>query len=104
MLSRRVFLRNGGLALVSLGFAPSFLTRTVAAAGRARQKALIAIFQRGAIDGLNVVVPFGEKIYYQVRPTIAIPRPGAGDAAINLDGFFAFHPRLAALKPFYDAR
>jgi len=104
MTSRRVFLRNGGLALVSLGFAPSFLTRTLAAAGRARRKALIAIFQRGAVDGLNVVVPFGEKTYYQVRPTIAIPRPGSADGAINLDGFFAFHPRLAALKPFYDAR
>jgi uncharacterized protein (DUF1501 family) len=104
MFSRRIFLRNGSLALVSLGFAPSFLTRTVAAAGRARQKVLIAIFQRGAVDGLNVVVPFGEKIYYQVRPTIAIPRPGSADGGVNLDGFFAFHPRLAALKPFYDTR
>lgn len=104
MISRRVFLRNGGLALVSLGFAPSFLTRTVRAAGRARQKALIAIFQRGAVDGLNVVVPFGEKTYYQARPTIAIPRPASADGALDLDGFFAFHPRLAPLKPFYDGR
>lgn len=104
MISRRVLLRNGGLALVSLGFAPSFLARTVAAAGRARQKVLITIFQRGAVDGLNVVVPFGENTYYQVRPTIAIPRPGSADGAVDLDGFFAFHPRLAALKPFYDAR
>jgi len=104
MLSRRVFLRNGGLALVSLGFAPSFLTRTAAAAGRSRQKVLITIFQRGAVDGLNVVVPFGEKTYYQVRPTIAIPRPGSAEGALDLNGFFAFHPRLAPLKPFYDAR
>jgi uncharacterized protein (DUF1501 family) len=105
MLSRRVFLRNGGLALVSLGFAPSFLTRTVAAAGTMRRKLLIAIFQRGAMDGLNVVVPFGEKSYYQARPSIAIARPGSGsDAAVDLDGFFAFHPRLASLKPLYDAR
>ena len=103
MLSRRVFLRNGGLALISLGFAPSFVARTAAAAGRARQKVLITIFQRGAVDGLNVVVPFGEKTYYQVRPTIAIPRPGSADGALDLDGFFAFHPRLAPLKPFYDA-
>ena len=107
MISRRVFLRNGGLTLVSLGFAPSFLARTVAsagAAGGARQKVLIAIFQRGAVDGLNMVVPFGEKTYYQVRPTIAIPRPGSADGALDLDGFFAIHPRLAPLKPFYDAR
>lgn len=104
MISRRLFLRNGGLALVSLGFAPSFLTRTVRAAGLVRQKALIAIFQRGAVDGLNVVVPFGEKRYYQARPTIAIPRPGSAEGALDLDGFFAFHPRLAPLKPFYDGR
>jgi uncharacterized protein (DUF1501 family) len=105
MTSRRIFLRNGGLALVSLGFAPSFLTRTVAAAGTMRRKLLIAIFQRGAMDGLNVVVPFGEKSYYQARPSIAIARPGSGsDAAVDLDGFFAFHPRLAPLKGLFDAR
>jgi uncharacterized protein (DUF1501 family) len=105
MISRRIFLRNGSLALVSLGFAPSFLTRTVTAAGNSRRKLLIAIFQRGAMDGLNAVVPFGEKAYYQARPSIAISPPGSGaDAAIDLDGFFAFHPRLAPLKPLYDAR
>ena len=77
MLSRRIFIRNGGLALVSLGFAPSFLTRTIQAAGTARQKTLVAIFQRGAVDGLNMVIPYGERDYYSSRPTIAIPRPGA---------------------------
>ena len=103
MTSRRIFLRDGGLALVSLGFAPSFLART-AAATAARQKLLIAIFQRGAVDGLNMVVPCGERAYYKSRPTIAVPRPGAADAALDLDGFFAFHPRLAPLKPLYDRR
>ena len=48
---------------------------------RVAQKRLIAIFQRGAVDGLNVVVPFGESDYYRVRPTIAIARPGDGDDA-----------------------
>lgn len=105
MMSRRVLLRNGGLALVSLGFAPSFLARTAAAAGTARRKLLIAIFQRGAVDGLNMVVPFGERTYYAVRPSIAIPRPASGDqSAVDLDGFFALHPRLAPFKPLYDAR
>jgi uncharacterized protein (DUF1501 family) len=105
MFSRRIFLRDGGLALVSLGFAPSFLTRTVAAAGHTRRKLLIAVFQRGAVDGLNAVIPFGEKAYYRARPSIAVAPPGAGaDAAIDLDGFFAFHPRLAPLKALYDAR
>src|SRR5204863_4234318 len=102
MLSRRIFIRNSGLALVTLGFAPSFLTRTVQAAGAARQKTLVAIFQRGAVDGLNMVIPYGERDYYSSRPTIAIPRPGAGDlAALDLDGFFAFHPRLAPLQKLY---
>jgi uncharacterized protein (DUF1501 family) len=102
MVSRRVFIRNGGLALVSLGFAPSFLTRTVQAAGTARQKVLVAIFQRGAVDGLNMVVPYGERAYYASRPTIAIPRPGSGDlSALDLDGYFAFHPRLAPLQKLF---
>ena len=106
MASRRVFLKNGAFALVSVGFAPSFLARTAFAAGiSARPKRLIAIFQRGAVDGLSVVVPFGEAAYYQARPSIAIRRPGTGEtAAIDLDGFFGLHPRLAALKPLWDAR
>jgi uncharacterized protein (DUF1501 family) len=106
MQTRRVFVRNGALALVTLGFAPKFLTRTVSAAEAAgRKKILIAIFQRGAVDGLNVVVPAGESSYYSARPSIAIPRPGQpGEAAIDLDGFFAFHPRLAPLEPLFRRR
>ncbi|HEY7057536.1 MAG TPA: hypothetical protein VH458_13470, partial [Vicinamibacterales bacterium] len=104
MFSRRVFLKNGGLALVSLGFAPAFLTRTVEAAGSSRRKVLIAIFQRGAVDGLNMVVPFGEREYYAARPSIAVPRPNAAEGAIDLDGFFGLHPRLGALKPLWDSR
>jgi uncharacterized protein (DUF1501 family) len=106
MQSRRVFLKNGAFAFVSLGFAPSFLARTAFAAGTSgRPKQLIAIFQRGAVDGLSVVVPFGETEYYRARPGIAIPRPGSGEhAAIDLDGFFGFNPRLQSLKPLWDAR
>jgi uncharacterized protein (DUF1501 family) len=105
MLNRRVFLKNGGLALVSLGFAPAFLARTAAATSAARKRVLITIFQRGAVDGLNMIVPFGERDYYAARPTLALGRPGSGEgAALDLDGFFAFHPRLAPLKPLWDAR
>jgi uncharacterized protein (DUF1501 family) len=106
MTSRRVFVKNGAFALVSLGFAPSFLARTAFAAGAtARAKRLIAIFQRGAVDGLSVIVPFGDKEYYRARPGIAIQRPGAAnDAAVDLDGFFGFNPRLEPLKPLWDAR
>jgi uncharacterized protein (DUF1501 family) len=100
MIDRRIFLKNGGMALVSLGFAPTFLARTAWAAER--RKVLIAIFQRGAVDGLNMVVPFGDAGYYRARPSIAIARPGRPDSAIDLDGFFGLHPRMAPLKPFWD--
>ena len=103
MYSRRVFMKNGGLALLSLGFAPAFLARTVEAASP-RRRILITIFQRGAVDGLNMVVPFGERDYYAARPSIAIQRPGTAEGAIDLDGFFGLHPRLAPLKPLWDAK
>lgn len=101
-MQRRVFLRDGALALVTLGLSPAFLRRAAFAAelrGVARGKVLICLFQRGASDGLNMVVPHGERAYYVARPTIAIPRPrsGASEAAIDLDGFFGLHP---ALQPF----
>ena len=106
MPSRRVFLQQGACAFVSLGFAPSFLARTAFAAGASgRSKLLIAIFQRGAVDGLSVIVPFGEREYYRARPSIAIGRPNSGEnAALDLDGFFGFNPRLQALKPLWDTR
>ncbi|HMC77145.1 MAG TPA: DUF1501 domain-containing protein [Vicinamibacterales bacterium] len=104
MFSRRVFMKNGGLALLSLGFAPAFLARTIEAAGTARRKILITIFQRGAVDGLNMIVPFGERDYYKSRPSIAVPKPNAADGAVDLDGFFGLHPRLASLKPLWDSK
>src|SRR5689334_8626961 len=109
MTTRRIFLRNSALAKVGVGTAPLWLQRALYAsdAPSPRKKILVAIFQRGAADGLNVVVPHGEKAYYGLRPTIAVPRPSAGndkreDAAIDLDGFFGFHPSLAPLKPLFD--
>ncbi|HEY1402790.1 MAG TPA: DUF1501 domain-containing protein, partial [Pyrinomonadaceae bacterium] len=114
-MNRRFFLKSGGIALASVGLAggsPSFLQRVVAAQGLkantgGRRKTLIAIFQRGAVDGLNMVVPHGEKNYYALRPSIAIARPGkgaAGESVINLDGFFGLHPALAGFKPMWDAK
>ena len=106
--SRRIFLRNSALAMVGVGTAPLWLKRALYAADAPspRKKILVAIFQRGAADGLNVVVPHGEKAYYSLRPTIAIPRPSRGekreDTAIDLDGFFGLHPSLAPLKPLFD--
>jgi uncharacterized protein (DUF1501 family) len=107
MQSRRIFLKSSALAIFGVGAAPSWLSRAVYAADEParRKKILIAIFQRGAVDGLNMVVPHGEKRYYEMRPTIAIPRPdGTPDSAIDLDGMFGLHPSLAPLKPLYDAQ
>src|SRR6059036_1504575 len=105
MSSRRVFLNNSALAMVGLGSVPTWLARAVFAqdAPGERKKVLIAIFQRGAVDGLNVVVPHGETEYYRMRPTIGIPRPnGSESAAIDLDGQFGLHPALRAFKPLWD--
>jgi uncharacterized protein (DUF1501 family) len=98
-MDRRVFLKNGTLALVSLGFAPAFIAETAAAAQR--RKILVAVFQRGAVDGLNMVVPFGDPAYYAGRPSIAIARPGTANGAVDLDGFFGLHPRMSPLAPWF---
>jgi len=103
MITRRLFLKSSGLAMFGVGAAPMWLAR--AADGPSpRKKVLVAVFQRGAVDGLNVVIPFGDKNYYSLRPTIAIPAPKVGvESALDLDGFFGLHPALAPLKPIYDA-
>jgi uncharacterized protein (DUF1501 family) len=106
-MDRRVFVKSGALALVTMGLSPSFLRRTafgMELVKAPKGKVLICLFQRGAADGLNVVVPHGEKAYYAMRPSIAIPQPmrGVADSAIDLDGFFGLHPALAPLKPLYD--
>jgi uncharacterized protein (DUF1501 family) len=101
--SRRYFLKQGGVALVGLSAMPAFLQRAVAATPMPNKKQLVVLFQRGAADGLNIVVPFGEPNYYRMRPTIAIPQPqrGGADAAVDLDGFFGLHPSLAPLAPLF---
>ena len=98
MTTRRIFLKSSALAMFGVGSTPIWLSRALYAADapNPRKKVLVAIFQRGAVDGLNVVVPHGEQRYYELRPTIAIPKPdGTPDAAIDLDGFFGLHPSLA---------
>ena len=102
-ISRRYFLKNGGIAMLGMASLPVFLQRAVAATTTAGRKKMVVLFQRGAMDGLNVVVPFGERNYYTMRPTIAIPAPnrGGADAAIDLDGFFGLHPSLQPLQPLF---
>src|SRR6202521_1039487 len=103
--SRRYFLKQGGIALVGMSAMPAFLQRAAAATAMPNKKQLVVLFQRGAADGLNIVVPFSEPNYYRLRPTIAIPQPrrGAADVAIDLDGFFGLHPSLAPLSPLFKS-
>lgn len=65
-------------------------------------KRLVVVFLRGAVDGLNVVVPYSESAYYAARPTIAIPRPNETGGALKLDQHFALHPALSSLMPFWE--
>ena len=104
MTTRRFFLKSSGLALVSFGAVPRAFLRTVYAAEPTRkQKTIVVIFQRGACDGLNTVVPFGDGHYHSLRPSIGIPSPqgGSRECALDLDGHFGFHPALESLMPFF---
>ena len=102
-LDRRIFLKSTGLSLIAGGLLPNVFVRMAEAGTPGKGRVLVAIFQRGAVDGLNVLVPCAEKIYYDARPTIAVPRPGSGEkAALNLDGFFGLHPSLAPLLPHFQ--
>src|SRR5436309_6931070 len=112
MLTRRVFLRGSAIAMASFGAAPMWLTRATAAEGR-KHKTLVAIFMRGAADGLNIVVPFGEKRYRELRPTLAIVPPSgqpnvnaplfaANGGCIDLDGTFGLNNAMQPLKALWD--
>jgi len=102
MITRRIFLRNSALAAVGTAALPSFLTRAAlgAADPGTRTKRLVVIFQRGAADGLNIVVPHGESSYYAMRPTINIPRK----SVLDLDGFFGLHPSMSAFEPLWKEK
>ena len=104
-LTRRAFMRavmkDGALAVVGASALPSFLTRSVlaqATTAQSKGKKLVVIFQRGAADGLNIVVPYREKTYYEMRPSIAIPK----EQVVDLDGFFGLHPAMQSLKPLWS--
>jgi len=100
-ITRRIFLRNSALAVVGTAAVPGFLTRAAFGAvesGSLGNKRLVVIFQRGAADGLNIVVPHGEAQYYAMRPSINIPR----QKVINLNGFFGLHPSLASFQPLWQ--
>ena len=98
--ARRSFLKSAGLGFLALGLPPAFLVRAAGAEQAARGKVLVVVFQRGGMDGLNVVVPFKDRAYYKLRPNIAIAEPGSGaERAIDLDGFYGLHPALPFRRP-----
>ncbi|MBA3600045.1 MAG: DUF1501 domain-containing protein [Acidobacteria bacterium] len=108
-MDRRYFLKSGGITLASFGLmsvAPQFLhqfanAQTLTGAS-GKKKILITIFQRGAVDGLNMIVPYGDSDYYNLRRTIAVQKPNQADGAINLDGYFGLHPSLKPLEKFWQ--
>jgi len=101
--ARRRFLKSTGLGFLALGLPPSFLVRAAEAQQIGRGKALVVVFQRGAMDGLNAVIPFKDRDYYSFRPSIAIAEPASAEnRVIDLDGFYGLHPALAPLKSIYD--
>ncbi len=110
--TRRIFLKNSAMTLVATTAIPGFLTRAMYGietqsrfGGSKNSKRLIVLFQRGAADGLNIVVPHGDPHYYQLRSSIAIPRPSTGAlSAIDLDGLFGLHPSLSSFKPLWDQK
>ena len=97
MMNRRTFFKSSGLAIVAGGLLPNVFVRMANASTTKGKKTLVAIFQRGAVDGLNVIVPYGEQAYYDARPTIAVPR----EQVVDLDGFFGAHPSLASIAPYF---
>ena len=107
-MDRRFFLKTGGISLASFGFmaaAPEFLhqfaSAQTAVKGYSKKKVLVTIFQRGAVDGLNMIVPFGDSEYYNLRRSIAIKKPNENGGAIDLDGYFGLHPAMKPLETFW---
>ena len=102
MINRRIFLRNSAITLVGTAAVPAFLRRAAFGAEQPglRTKRLVVIFQRGAADGLNILVPHAEPAYYAMRPSINIPR----NAVLDLDGFFGLHPSMSALQPIWNQK
>jgi uncharacterized protein (DUF1501 family) len=110
-MDRRFFLKQSGIGLATFGLmaaAPDFLHQFAAGqaskSGYGRKKVLVTIFQRGAVDGLNMIVPHGDGEYYNLRRNIAIAKPGKADGAIDLDGTFGLHPTMQPLETFWKSK
>ncbi len=108
-MDRRFFIRSSGIGLAAFGLmaaAPEFLHQFARAQAPTygRKKVLVTIFQRGAVDGLNMVVPHGDGNYYSLRRQIAIQPPSRTEGAIDLNGHFGLHPAMASLSEFWKSK
>ncbi|HEY9677042.1 MAG TPA: DUF1501 domain-containing protein [Drouetiella sp.] len=100
-MNRREFLKAA--ALGSLMFLPGINAWALSGTDPEQNtKKLIVVFLRGGIDGLNVVVPYGDADYYKLRPTIAVGKPGTPNGVIDLNGYFGLHPALSPLMPYWQ--
>lgn len=99
-MNRRLFVKTSGLALLGTALTPRVFARMAQASVTRGKKILVTIFQRGAVDGLNMIVPYGERAYLASRPSIGIGK----DDVLDLDGFFGAHPALESLMPYWKDR
>ena len=103
--TRRTFLRTTGSFALLGGLAPLQLFAGAAPDVRPTRKGktLVAVFLRGGIDGLNVIVPHGDPDYYKHRSSLAIARPsGDANSCRDLDGYFGLHPAADSLMPLFN--
>ena len=97
--SRRNLLRGALLAGTTTVIGDAVLSTASAAAGMPGRGVLVVLSLRGAADGMSLVVPHGDPVYYEARPRIAIPK----DQLIAADSFFGMHPALAPLMPLWSS-
>lgn len=98
MRRREVVQAGLGTLLLGSGWAVR-----VQGASLQRDRRLVLVFLRGAVDGLSVVVPHAESAYYRARPRLALPGPNQAGGVLDLDGSFGLHPALAPLVPLWQA-
>lgn len=103
-MKRRNFLNAASLAAGSMLLPVGCNSWVAQQANAANRKRLVVIFLRGAVDGLNVVIPHQAAEYYEARPTIAIPYPQEPNGALNLDDYFGLHPKLQELMPLWQRK
>lgn len=100
-VTRRYFLRSSGALALYCGLSPAKLFAGVPTASVTKGKSLVVIFLRGGMDGLNFIVPYGDKSYKGLRKSISLAAPGQPDGVHDIDGFFGLHPRAGALQQLF---